>query len=256
MTTDDYDYGELLVVQHEPSCGPDALRPTLDGRADQRPWRLVDVGAEEPLPTVGDRVRGVLVLGGSAGVPDQPPPPWREPELAWLGDVVAAGVPVFGICLGAQLLAAALGGSVERRPAPEMAYLPLTRTLGAADDEVFAGWPDGAYALLVHEDEVVALPRGATAMLEGSDGTPAWRTEDGNSYGVQFHPETSLATLEGWLARPGFVGLAAAAGVEVEPFVEEARRRDPFVRAVGVSLVARWLDGVVGRDDPTPRRRR
>lgn len=256
MAEQPYDYGELLVVQHQEDCGPDSLWPTLDGRAERRPWRLVDAAGGEALPTIDDRTRGVLVLGGTAGLPDDPPPDWLATEVAWLAQVHAAGVPVFGICLGAQLLAAALGGEVERRDVPEVAYRPLTQTLGAADDEVFAGWPDGAYALLIHEDEIVTLPAGATVMLDGSEGTAAWRTSDGDSYGVQFHPETSVATLEGWFAQPGFESLAERAGAVVEDFLAESRRRDRFVQAVGVSLVGRWLDGVVGRDDPTPTRRR
>lgn len=256
MSDEAYDYGRLLVIEHEDGCPPDALQPTLDGRASRRPWTRVDLGNGDAVPELTDDVRGILVLGGTMGVPDADRAPWMDAELDLLRTAVDRGVPVFGICLGAQLLATALGGEVERRDAPEVGFLPLTRASDADGDEVFAGWPNGAYALLIHEDQVTRLPDGATAMLEGSDGVPAWRTSDGLSYGVQFHPETTADTLARWLDDEGMQKLVADGGADAGALLDEARQRERFVLAVGVSMVGRWLDGVVGRDDPTPRRRR
>ena len=235
---------ELLVLQHDPISGPAALTTTLDGRATTLPWRLVDL-ARAGVPALDDGVAGVLVLGAPRSVTEPDEIPWLDAALAFLRDAVDAEVPVFGICLGAQLLATALGGAVQRRDAPEVGFLPLERTLGAQDDEVFAGWSDGARALLLHEDEVTRLPAGAVDMLRGSDGHAAWRTADGRSYGVQAHPEVDVPTLETWLARDDFRALVAAAEVDPEAFLDEARRRDRFTRAAGVSLVGRWVDGVV-----------
>ncbi|MDX1511280.1 MAG: hypothetical protein R3249_08035, partial [Nitriliruptorales bacterium] len=76
------------------------------------------------------------------------------------------------------------------------------------------------------------------------------------SYGVQFHAEITPDTLAGWMERERGQRMAAAVGRTPEDLVDEVRRRDAFTRAAGVSLVGRWIDGVVGRDDPTPRRQR
>ncbi len=256
MSDDDvYDYGELLVLQHHDRTGPDLLVPTLDGRANRRPWRRVHLDVEG-VPALSDRVRGVLVLGGPMGVHDTDAFPWLEDELALLRTAIDREVPVFGICLGAQLLATALGGEVTRRDVPEVGVFALDRTLGGTEDEIFAGWADGSPVLLHHQDQVTTLPTGAIAMLEGSDGTAAWRTGDGSGYAVQFHPETGPDLLAEWVASPDLRDLHERAGVDGEALVEEVRRRAAFLRAAGVSLVGRWLDGVVGADDPTPRRRR
>lgn len=250
-----YDYGELLVLRHHEVTGPDMLVPILDGRANRRPWRQVHLGVED-VPALSDRTRGVLVLGGPMGVHDTDEHPWIGAELELLRDAMGREVPVFGICLGAQLLATALGGEVSRRDVPEIGVFGLDRTLGGTEDEIFAGWADGSWVLLLHQDQVTTMPDGAIAMLEGSDGVPAWRTADGLGYAVQFHPETSPDLLARWVADPELREMYEASGVDADALVEDVRRRAPFLRAAGLSLVGRWLDGVVGADDPTPRKRR
>lgn len=252
-----HDYGELLVVQHADHTGPSHLVPTLDGRANKRPWRTLRPDRGESFPDDLGGVAGVLVLGGPMGVDDTDEHPWLTTELDFLRAAIEARTPVFGICLGHQLLAAALGGEVRTREAPEIGLLPLKRTGAAADDEVFAGYPDGAVQLVIHDDEVTAVPAGAEPMLQGSDGTAAFRVtrDDYVAYGVQFHPETSAELFAEWTRRPDSPARFAAAGVDPERMLEDVHAQERFLRSVGVALVGRWLDGVVGADDPMPRRR-
>ncbi|MDP9023601.1 MAG: type 1 glutamine amidotransferase [Actinomycetota bacterium] len=251
----EYDYGETLVVQHVEMAGPSALTQVLDARAATRPWRLVDVSAGAPFPDLDD-VRGIVVLGGSMGVHDTADHPWLEGEIAGLRAALRRGVPLFGICLGVQLLGAILGGEVRARGVPEIGFVPLERTAEGRDDPVFAGWPDGAATLFIHDDEVVRLPDGAVATLTGSDGVAAWRAPDGLSYGVQFHPEVDAAQVAAWCSEPRNRIRFERAGVDPDALAAEADRREPYVRAVGLALVGRWLDAVVGRDDPDPSRGR
>jgi GMP synthase (glutamine-hydrolysing) len=233
---------ELVVLQHHPCTGASGFTEVLDARAHLVPWRATDVPSGESLPGL-DTLGGVLVMGGPMGVPDADDHPWMADELTWLGQVVQAQVPVLGICLGAQLLATALGGKVERLDVPEIGYPPVRRGEAASGDEVAAGWPDGASALFFHEDEVTALPNDGEVVLEGADGPAAWRC--GSGLGVQFHPEVTLDQLEAWVELPELRAHLDTAGVAAEDLLAEARRRSRFTLAQGRALLARWIDGPV-----------
>lgn len=221
----------LLVLRHGPLAGPDLLVPPLDGRAEQLPWREHDLTEDPAVPGLDD-VAGVLVLGGVMGVHDDDA--WLEPERALLRDAVADGVPVFGICLGAQQLGLALGGAVESLPATNISLPALTRTGAGAEHEVLAGWPDGAPAVFHHDDAVTELPDGATVLLEGAAGvTAAWCDETDTAVAVQFHPEVSPATVRTWEEHRGDVR---------DDYLAEVEGAAPFIRAAGLSLVLRWVD--------------
>lgn len=221
----------LLVLRHGPLAGPDLLVPPLDGRAQQLPWVEHDLTEDPAVPGVDD-LAGLLVLGGTMGVHDEDP--WLEPERALLLEAIAAGVPTFGICLGAQQLGLALGGTVEELPETNVALPGLTRTGAGSEHEVLAGWPDGAAAVFHHDDAVTTLPDGASVLLEGAAGvTAAWCDATDTAIAVQFHPEVSPASVRAWEEHRGEVR---------EDFLDEVEAAAPFLRAAGLSLVLRWVD--------------
>lgn len=254
MSDEEYDYGRLLVLRHAEHVGTGSLRESLDGRANRRPWERVDTPTAG-VPELTDDVRGILVLGGPMSVLDDDA--WIGSQVSLLAEAVDAGVPVFGICLGAQMLAVAKGGTVAHRDHPVLGFQELTRTAAAHDDEIFAGWVDHSMGFFSHEDDVTALPSGAVPMLTGPDGaTKAYQLADGLSYGVLFHPEATPALVTSWMEHSRGRRMAEATGNTIDGLIEDVTQRDRFTRAAGVSLVGRWIDGVVGRDDPTPRKQR
>jgi GMP synthase (glutamine-hydrolysing) len=238
---------ELIVLEHDPDAGVAGFAQALDARHATTPWRRVDVPAGEPLPTDRDLVAGLVVMGGRMSATDPTVHAWMPTELDLLRQAVVAEVPVLGVCLGAQLLGAALGGEVTRRSRPRGAYLTTARTAAAAGDPVLGGWPDGAATLFVHEDEVSRLPAGAVPLLAVADGSAAevvaWR--DGTAWAVQFHPEVDATELAGWTADPQLGALLARAGVEPDALAAEGRVRDRFALAHGRALLGRFLDGPV-----------
>jgi GMP synthase (glutamine-hydrolysing) len=253
---------ELIVLQHDPAADLAGFEPVLTARATATPWRRVDVPAGEALPSDLDRVAGLIVMGGRMSATDPTVHAWMPAELDLLRRAVDAGVPVLGVCLGAQLLGAAGGGRVTRRVLPRGGYLATARTDAAAGDPVLGGWPEGAATLFIHEDEVSWLPDGSVALLTvdagpGGDAadtaapaadTPgrevvAWRS--GSAWAVQFHPEVDGATLAAWTADPQLGALLATAGVDPAALAAEGRVRDRFVLAHGRALVGRFLDGPV-----------
>ncbi len=234
---------ELLVIDHHPTTGPCRFTEVLDGRADLASWRSIDVPGGGPLPTDLDDVGGIVVMGGPQSVTEDHP--WIAGELDLLRRAVDADVPVFGVCLGAQLLATATGGEVTTRPLPEIGFVPQRRLEEGASDELTAGWPDGAATVLWHGDQVTRLPDGAVALLEGDEGVTAWRI--GSAFATQSHPEVDAAQLARWVELEDLDGQLRASGIDPDVFIAEAARREPFLLAVGLSLFGRFVDGPVRR---------
>jgi GMP synthase (glutamine-hydrolysing) len=169
----------------------------------------------EPLPELGD-VDGIVTFGGEQSVLEHGP---LEPEAELLRAAVARDVPVLGVCLGAQLLAYALGGSVTRRPRRLIAWLPL-EPLDPADP-VLGALPAGAHALHWNEDGFEPPP-GAVELLRRPDAHGAQAFRHGSGWGIQFHPEVDRAALEHWYANWGEI-LAPAGVTEAGARAADAR---------------------------------
>jgi GMP synthase (glutamine-hydrolysing) len=237
------DVAELVVLEHTAGAGASAFTQVLDDRTSIAPWRTVDVPAGQPLPTDLDTVAGLLVMGGTMSATSPDDLPWMIAELELLRQAVAAEVPVLGVCLGAQLLGGGLGGEVTRRAHAQVGYRPVSRTDAAAGDPVLGGWPDGAAALFVHEDEVTTLPPDATPMLCADGAVSGWRL--GSAWAVQFHPEVDAAQLERWTTHDALDPLLASAGVDGAALAEEGHRRERFTVPQGRALVGRFVDAAV-----------
>jgi GMP synthase (glutamine-hydrolysing) len=234
---------ELLVLDHHPSTGPHRFTEVLDARVELVPWHRVDVAGGDPLPADLDTVAGVVVMGGPQSVTEDHP--WLTGELDLLRRLVDADVPVFGVCLGAQLLATALGGEVATREVPEIGFVPLQRTEEGASDELTAGWPEGAATVLWHGDEVTSLPDQAVPLLRGAGQVTAWRY--GSAFATQAHPEVDVAQLERWIELDHLDHQFADSGTDPETFLAEAARRERFLLAVVLALFGRFVDGPVRR---------
>jgi GMP synthase-like glutamine amidotransferase len=153
------------------------------------------------LPAL-DEVDGLLVLGGDQSVLDVDRDPLMAAEAALIREAVDAGVPVFGVCLGAQLLAYATGGTVARLPRRMVEWAPLIALDGAAGDPVAGALPAGAMALHWNEDGFEPPPGAVELLGRVSAGGEAFRVGE-SAWGIQFHPEVDAAGLEDWYAEGG-----------------------------------------------------
>jgi GMP synthase (glutamine-hydrolysing) len=150
--------------------------------------------------SVPDDVDGVIALGGSMGAQEDAVAPWLGDERALLADAVARDIPILGVCLGAQLLAVATDGQVNRTPNPEFGVVRVRRTAaGVADPVTGALSADVVLAAQSHRDHVAALPSNATVLL-ANDACAVQAFRLGRSaYGLQMHPEVDEATFNVWV---------------------------------------------------------
>jgi GMP synthase-like glutamine amidotransferase len=200
------------------------------------------LSAGDPLPGL-DEIDGVLAFGGDQSVRDVDGDPVLTAQGEFLLACVERGMPVFGICLGGQLLAHALGGRVARLPRRMVEWAPIEVLPGALGDPVAGALPAGAMALHWNEDGF-SLPPGAVELLRPvSEGAEAFRY--GSAWGIQFHPEVDPAGLESWYVEGGRE--LAEAGVREEA----ARTADdlylPGQRALAEALFGGFVRVVVAR---------
>jgi GMP synthase (glutamine-hydrolysing) len=159
-------------------------------------------------------------------------------EIEFIQRCVAAGKPVLGLCLGSQLLAKALGGSVFRAPRKEIGFYRVRMLPKARTDALFAEAPADFVAFHWHGD-AFSLPPGAVP-LASSTLTPLQAFRYGSrAWGAQFHPEMNLKLLRAFI-ETGSSDLDEA-GVEPESLLAAAPRELPRLAQISAEMFRRWL---------------
>ncbi|MEI8057658.1 MAG: type 1 glutamine amidotransferase [Actinomycetes bacterium] len=187
----------LMVVRNDPS-DPPALLVDWWSEADVE---LVLVNADEgdvvPSSLPAD-IDGLVLLGGGMAAWEDHIAPWLPAERALVAACVSDGTPVLGVCLGAQIMTIACGGTVERADQPEVGIVELNLLPTAAEDPLFSALPQGVPVGQFHQDAMTVVPAGAVVLAN----TPAcehqaYRLGD-HAWAVQFHPEIDAAIMDSW----------------------------------------------------------
>ncbi|MFI6707848.1 type 1 glutamine amidotransferase [Nonomuraea sp. NPDC050478] len=189
---------DVLVVQNSRSGGPGRW----GGWLEEAGLRLDVVHAYDGEP-VPDRLRhdAMIMLGGGYLPGDDDRAPWLAPTRKLVAEALAAEVPLFGICLGGQMIAEVAGGEVTADAgAPENGSLPVTIRPEAADDPLFHDLPGVVPAIEHHVDAITALPPGAVWLAETARCPYQAFRVGGRAWGVQFHPEVPPARIREWRA--------------------------------------------------------
>jgi GMP synthase (glutamine-hydrolysing) len=170
----------------------------------------------EPVPATLDGADGLVVLGGEMDADDTADFPHLLRAMDLLRDAAARSAPALGICLGAQLAAAALGGRAYPGPAgEELGWTKVELTAAGRADPVTGALREPAELFEWHHD-TLDPPPGAT-LLAGGAVYPTQAFRLGSVVAVQFHPEVDGPMLRGWWAGPtppGYPIGEAVAGAE------------------------------------------
>lgn len=228
----------ILELRHAEPESPGSYTDSLvrhGGITTVRVW-------QEPLPADPAAFDAIVVMGGGMGVNDADTIAWIGDEIGFLRRAVEAEVPIWGVCLGSQLLAAALGAEVTTGPVGEVGVCQVTWNEAGRADPVWTGLSPTTFPVMQWHFDTFALPDGAT-LLASSDRYPHQVFRHGNSYGVQFHLEVDTPLLDAWLAVPHYrTELENALGVDGPDRVSaDIARVQTTTAAMATTAMTRWL---------------
>jgi GMP synthase (glutamine-hydrolysing) len=188
----------VVAITHGADVGPELLGDVIrEGGHELVEWDIGVRGAP------GDGHDAVLVLGGSQNVGEEHEHPWLREEYDFLQRALADGTPLLGVCLGAETLAHAAGGLVEKAAAPFLGFFPTELTTAGREDPVLGALPHRFEALNANGYTCRVPPHGV-ALARSGPLTQAFRVGE-RAWGVQFHPEVRRDQIVGWFEQDGML---------------------------------------------------
>jgi GMP synthase (glutamine-hydrolysing) len=232
---------KVLVFQHVPYEPLGTLDPLLKEAGFR--LRYVNFGREPRQRPVLDGYEALIVLGGPMNSDQIDTYPNLITEVEIIREAVSRDLSVLGICLGAQLLAKALGGSVSRNEVREIGWYDVDITAAGRRDPVLSAFAPRQEVFQWHEDGI-SLPPGAE-LLASSPASPVQAFRFGeHAYGFQFHLEANLPLIERWLGVPAHQASLQEERGSIDP--EQIRRKAatsvaPLER-LSRATFSRWIE--------------
>jgi len=228
----------LLVLQPDSDGGPDRIYGWAAKYRVDLTVRNPAFPAEMSTPVEG--FDGFIVLGGEMGDGDTEEYPWLEDVRTRLREANQLGIPTLGVCLGGQLLAAALGGKVlPGDQGFETGVVEFRIQDEGIGDPLLKGVPRVFYSGAMHRDAIVRLPEGSQLLVTG-ERYPHQAFRCGQSWGVQFHPEVSPQSYARWAEKAEL--LAPGQEKLFEGTAQEFQCLDVLVEPASERLVSNFFE--------------
>jgi GMP synthase (glutamine-hydrolysing) len=185
----------VLAIVHQRDAGPGVFADAARARgARLEPW---SIGEERSPPEDPAAYDAVLTFGGAMHADHEDRHPWLKEEKALLAELLERGVPLLGVCLGAQLLAEAAGAPPRRASQPEIGWYDVQVTEEGAADPLLGPLFPTFEAFQWHSYEF-PLPAGASPLARSETCLQAYRVADG-AWGIQFHAEVTRQDADAWI---------------------------------------------------------
>ena len=235
----------LLAIEHEEEAGAGVFAAPILGRG----WQLDRwLPRTEPKAPELDGYDGVIAFGGAMNVDQEDVHPWLATERALLAAALERRTPVLGVCLGSQLLSAALGGAPGRAPQPEIGWFDVELTAEGRDDPLLSALPERFLAFQWHS-YMASPPPGTTQLAVSPVCLQAFRTGEA-AWGIQFHAEVTEADALTWTAHHSDDPDFARMGLDPDLLAAQIRERMATWNRLGADLCDRFCKLVAAR--PTP----
>jgi GMP synthase (glutamine-hydrolysing) len=233
---------KIYVLQHHPVENLGNIADALEGAA--LAWQYVHVNDGQPVPANMKGAGGLVVLGGTMSVYQTERYPWLRDEMRLIDDAVKSNLPVLGVCLGAQILAAALGAKVDRNPnGKEIGWHPIRLSDTAKDDRLMRDLPATMTPFHWHGD-IFDLPPGAVS-LASSDKTPCQAFRHGDkTYGFQFHFEVTQESVAAMAS--AFAKDLARENIAADRMIAQAAEFLPSLEKTSDKVFSRWASPIQG----------
>jgi GMP synthase (glutamine-hydrolysing) len=227
---------KALAVRHVAFEDLGIIGSVLDAEGFQTAY--LDAGVDAFPRDASEPVDLIVVLGGPIGVYEQDRYPFLKDELRFLERQLTLGSRILGVCLGAQLLARALGAAVYPAGTKEIGFTPITLT-GEGQSSVLAHLAAADFRVLHWHGDTFDLPDG-TVRLASTGVTPNQAFRYGERVlALQFHVETEPAKFERWLV--GHCVELAAAGIDVPTLRNDCARCGNSIANAGKQMLLQWL---------------
>ncbi len=227
----------VAVFRHSAGEGPGYFATFLDARSI--PWQLIKVDEGHSIPLSAKDFSGLCFMGGPMSVNDDLP--WIQPVLALIREAASIQIPVIGHCLGGQLMAKALGGTVSRNHVKEIGWgrvEPTTPTAAEWLGEV------KAFEAFHWHGETFSLPPGATRILK-SRYCENQAYVIGNCLGMQCHVEMTDAMIRLWNRTWAAENVTPGPSIQsTEEMYVDMQERIAAMRSVADRLYSRWILGL------------